>query len=228
MNDFANDDSDIVPMTPGARLRAYLSMTFIDHGFIRWAYCNTHRLTPEVWRTAQPLPRHLRWAKSTGIRTIVNLRGRSGNAGHYRIEREICGRLGLKLVDFPMVSRDMPSRGVLIAAKRLFREIEYPILMHCKSGADRTGFMATLFLHLHRGIPIETARRQLSWRYGHVSRGRTGMLDYFFESYEKDTGGDAKQFDDWVERVYDPAVLKRSFRDSRFANFILDRLLGRG
>ena len=28
---------------------------------------------------------------------------------------------------------------------RIFDEIEYPVLLHCKSGADRAGFMSTLY-----------------------------------------------------------------------------------
>ena len=215
------------PMTRRAWARAYLDMVVVDHGFIRWMYCNVHRVAPDLWRAAQPMPRHLRRAGEIGIRTVLNLRGAGGGAAFYRIERELCARRGLALVDFPMRSRAMPARETLLAARELFREIEYPVLMHCKSGADRSGFMSALFLHLHRGAPIDTALRQLSWRYGHVSTGRTGMLDYFFHRYREETGGDPGRFDDWVRRDYDPEACAESFRASGFANAVFDRVLGR-
>jgi len=46
----------------------------------------------------------------------------------------------------------------------LFGTLEYPILMHCKSGADRVGLMSALYLHTRHGVPISEARRQLSLR----------------------------------------------------------------
>lgn len=217
----------VAPLAGRARLGAYLNMTFVDHGFIRTVYCNVHRASPAMWRAAQPLPRHLRWAKAKGVRTVLNLRGRREACGSYRIEREVCAKLGLSLVDFRVRSREMPARGTLHAARELFRTIEYPVLMHCKSGSDRAGFMSAFYLHLHEGVPFAAAIGQLSLRYGHVARGRTGMLDYFFERYRQDTGGDAARFDDWLDRVYDPAAFTESFRDSKFANFLIDRILGR-
>jgi protein tyrosine/serine phosphatase len=33
--------------------------------------------------------------------------------------------------------------------RRLQTPLEYPVLFHCKSGADRAGMMAALFLVLH-------------------------------------------------------------------------------
>jgi hypothetical protein len=38
------------------RLRAWINMIFVDHGFFRLAYLNLHRVTPDFWRAAQPAP----------------------------------------------------------------------------------------------------------------------------------------------------------------------------
>lgn len=217
----------VPPLIGRAWLDAYVNMTLVDHGFIRSVYCNIHRTTPAVWRTAQPLPRHLRWAKAKGVRTVLNLRGQRESCGSYRIERDLCAKLGLNLVDFRVRSRAMPSRVTLHAARDLFHTIEYPVLMHCKSGADRAGFMAAFYLHFHEGVPFETAIRQLSLRYGHVAKGRTGILDYFFSRYHEATGGDPSRFDAWVDEAYDPVAFTESFRDSKFASFLIDRVLGR-
>ena len=57
------------------------------------------------------------------------------------------------------------------------------IILHCKSGADRAGFVAALYLIVHEGRSVDEALRQLSARYGHFRFSKTGILDAFFERY---------------------------------------------
>ena len=125
-------------------------------------------------------------SRGRGIRTIVNLRGEVGTST-YAFEQQACEDAGLKLVDFRIRSRAAPDRAELLAARDLFANVEYPMLMHCKSGADRVGLMSALYLHVRHGVPIEQAKRQLSLRYGHIRQADTGVLDYFFERYLADT-----------------------------------------
>ena len=58
----------------------------------------------------------------------------------------------------------MPDKETVHAMANVFEHLEYPVLMHCKSGADRAGLMSVLYSHLHKGEPIEVAIRQLSLR----------------------------------------------------------------
>jgi protein tyrosine/serine phosphatase len=162
-----------------------------------------------------------------GIRTNVNLRGRREDCGSYILEREACHRLGLTLVDFPIRSRGALDKPTLKAAAELFPRLRYPVLFHCKSGADRAGMMATLYLHLHEGVELRQAMRQLSLRYGHVKQARTGVIDYFFSRYLAETRDTGMTLLDWVESAYDPAELNASFRENRFARFLVNDLLGR-
>ena len=67
--------------------------------------------------------------------------------------------------------------------KRLIEDFETPALAHCKSGADRAGMFAVLYCHFRLGQPIEEAKAQLHWTYGHFRSAKTGILDHFFESY---------------------------------------------
>jgi hypothetical protein len=62
---------------------------------------------------------------------------------------------------------------------------EYPLLLHCRHGSDRTGLAAAVVLLLQDGVPYARARRELGLYYGHLSFGRTGLLDSFFEMYEE-------------------------------------------
>jgi protein tyrosine/serine phosphatase len=104
--------------------------------------------------------------------------------------------------------------------------VEYPIVMHCKSGADRVGLMSALYLIIHEGRPVEEAKRQLNWYYGHIRQTRTGILDYFLEAYEKANKQHPIAFMDWVEQEYDPEALRHAYKTTRWEN-LLDRLMNR-
>ena len=210
-----------------SRLRAFFSMWLVDHGFIRDIYCNLHKVSDQVWRSAQPGPRHLRHAKSLGIRTVLNLRGRRDTCGSYILEREACEKLGLRLVDFPIRSRGALEKPTIHAAADLFAQLEYPVLMHCKSGADRAGFMATLYLFLHEGELLPQAMRHLSLRYGHIRQAKTGVIDYFFERYLAETQASGKSFLDWVDQDYDAKALEATFRENLWAGILVNRILRR-
>jgi protein tyrosine/serine phosphatase len=202
-------------------------MWLVDHGFIRDIYWNAHRISARAWRSAQPSPRHLRRARDMGVRTIVNLRGRRDNCGSYVLERAACERLGLTLVNFPIRSRGALARETILAAADLFPTLEYPVLFHCKSGADRAGFMAVLYQFLHEGVPLDSATRQLSLRFGHVKQAKTGVIDHFFATYAKVSKETGIAFRDWVSTVYDPQALEAEFRENRLAKLLVDRILRR-
>lgn len=204
----------------------YLDMVFLDHGFFRLLYLNKHRLGDKAWRSAQPAPHHIRALARKGVRTIINLRGER-LCGSYWLERDVCARHGIVLVNFQVRSRMPPTREQIEEARELFARVEYPMLMHCKSGADRVGLMSVLYRHLHEGVPLEVARRELALRYGHFRQADTGVLDRFFEQYLEYNRQSPMPFLAWVETVYDPVELKRSFRASGWARRLVDQVLRR-
>ncbi len=197
----------------------YLDMLFVDHGIFRLAYLNLHRLSATVWRSAQPAPTDIRHAAKLGIKTIVNLRGERV-CGAYWLEQEACRRHGIELVNFQIRSRAAPTPREIRAAKDLFDRVEYPMLMHCKSGADRAGLMSVLYRFLKEGRPLEEAKKELALKYGHIRQADTGVLDYFFERYIADNARQPIDFFTWLDTVYDPDELKRSFHANRWANLL--------
>lgn len=205
---------------------SYLDMLLIDHGIFRLIYLNKHRLSHEAWRCAQPAPHDLRRFKRMGVKTIVNLRGERV-CGSFWHERKECEALGLNLVNFTIRSRAAPSREDVLKARELFENIEYPMVMHCKSGADRAGLMSVLYEHVRGKKPIDQALKQLSLRYGHIRQADTGILDAFFERYLADTKDRPMPFFEWVEKVYDSEDLKASYHANRWANRLVDRVLQR-
>lgn len=212
--------------SPVQRVLGHLESMFIDHAVFRLVYANHHAVTPVLFRSSQPSPLHIRRAAKAGIRTIVNLRGERDCAS-YTLEAEACAAAGIMLVDFPVSSRDAPRKETLHSARALFDSMAYPALIHCKSGADRAGFMAALYLLVKQGRPVAEALKQLHWRYGHFRQARTGVLDHFFELYAAYSARTPIAFFDWVDRVYDPEETRRSFRSREWADTVVDRLLAR-
>jgi protein tyrosine/serine phosphatase len=202
----------------------YFDMLLVDHGVFRLVYANSHKISEKAWRSAQPTPRQIREFAKAGIRTIVNLRGKR-DCGSFWLEEKACAENGLKLVNFQIRSRAAPTREELRNAQQLFSEVEYPILMHCKSGADRVGIMSVLYRFLHEGVPLKEAKNELSLRYGHFRQADTGILDYFFETYLEENARRPIEFFDWVETAYDPVELKRTFRSKGWANRLVDSVL---
>jgi protein tyrosine/serine phosphatase len=210
----------------GAPAARYLDMLLFDHLVIRLVFPNRHRLSEEAWRAAQPLPHQFGYLARKGIRTVVNLRANAATST-YEFEKAACAQAGITLVDFRIRSRDVPTREELRAARELFGRLDYPILMHCKSGADRVGLMSALYQHVRRGVPIAEAKRELSLRYGHIRQADTGVLDYFFERYLDADAKAPMPFFEWVETVYDPQEVKRSFHANSWANRLVNSVLRR-
>ena len=208
------------------RLRAWLDMIVVDHGFFRIIYLNRHQVSDKFWRAAQPTPGQIRDAAHDGVKTIINLRG-GREFGSWPLEREICAEQGLQLVDFVIRSRGAPDPERIASAKTFFEGLSYPVLAHCKSGADRAGFISTLYLLVHEKRPLDEALQQLSWRYGHFKFALTGILDAFFERYRQEGLNKGIDFQTWVETIYDPDALERDFRSSRWGDWLVDRVLKR-
>lgn len=213
--------------TEAGRKRANDELYWGDHGFLRLKFQNLHQISPEMWRSNQPSPKHIAaHAKERGIRTILNLRGESPK-GYYLLEKEACAEHGIELVDFQVFSRDTPTREAIFGANELFHSIRYPALMHCKSGADRAGIMSVLYKLLREGVSIDEAREQLSFKYLHVKHGKTGVLDAVFEVYAARNAKEPISFLDWVDTEYDRMAIKEEFLKSGAAKFRIDEILGR-
>jgi protein tyrosine/serine phosphatase len=225
MSDAKPADFDLV--TPRGRLRTYLDYLWKDHAYLRLRFSNAHWVSDELVRTNQPWPFQLAAWKRQGIKTIVNLRG-GFDASFHALEKDACETLGLKLVDFTITSREVPSRARVHGAKALFESLEYPALMHCKSGADRAGIMSVFYLHFRKGVPIRDALEQLSLKYLHVKHGKTGVLDYTFERYLIEGEPKGQTFLEWVDSpAYDEAGIKADFRSNMWGRLLTEGLLKR-
>jgi protein tyrosine phosphatase (PTP) superfamily phosphohydrolase (DUF442 family) len=206
----------------------WANMLVKDHAFIRLLYLNRHKLGEGVYRAAQPTPGQLRaMAERWGLRTVINLRGARPECGSYFFETRICARYGLRLIDLPVRSRDAPRPDDLWRALEAWQAMQRPALMHCKAGADRVGFMSVYYRFAMEGEPLEQAMRQLSWRYGHLSAAKTGILGCFWRLFQASGGRTLDDFKSWLTHDYDQATLRARFAAGRWSSLLADGLLRR-
>ncbi|HYF07305.1 MAG TPA: tyrosine-protein phosphatase [Acetobacteraceae bacterium] len=207
----------------------WLNSLFVDHALLRlgwrnWGVVESGRL----YRSNHPVPWQLRQAvRRHGIRTVINLRGHRPECGSDALGREEAARLGVAHIDAPFESRGAPHKDRILRLAEIYARMEEPALIHCKSGADRTGLAAGIWLLL-QGRPVEAALDQLSLRHGHVAAARTGILDAFFHAYAarcREQG--PKPFLDWVREDYDEGALRASFTSKPWADRVVDGVLRR-
>lgn len=168
---------------------------------------NSHAvLAGRIYRSAQPSAADLkREIDEHGIRTVVNLRGCSFPLPWYLEESRATEALNLAEEDICFSAGRLPSPAELRRYVEVLDRAEYPLLLHCRRGADRTGMAAAIAVLLQTDQPFREARSQLGLRYGHAALGNPAALDRFFAFYA-----------DWlhVHGVdHSPAVFRRWLLD---------------
>ncbi len=178
---FGNDIS-----TPRTRRLAMWHFHLFDHAFLRGIWTNLHEFAPGAWRSNQPSPKRIARYAKMGIKTILSLRG-DKDVSYTLLERQACEEHGIRLV----ITKKAGARTALKAEDYveqidILASLEKPFLIHCKSGADRAGMAAALYLLHCEGASIEEAKKMLSPRFMHLKSTKTGVLDYILGMYEKD------------------------------------------
>ncbi len=220
MNSIFNGDLGTVK----GRTVAWIDALFIDHAVFRLVWGNLAPVIPgKVYRCNHPTPHRLRrMARRLGLRTLINLRGRT-RSGSDALSREAARGLSLDFHDMAFESRGAPQRDRILRLHQIYQTMRMPAIMHCKSGADRAGLAAGLMV-LFEGGSAADALRHLSWRFGHIRQARTGILDAFFLRYQREGEG-RKPFLDWLRDDYDEAALRRDFHANGLASFVNDWVL---
>lgn len=212
--------------TPWQRCLAHFETLFIDKTLFSFLLLNKHRVTQTLWRAGQPHPFQIRGLAKEGIRTIINLRGERDCASYY-LEDRACKRHGLALVNIALESKRPPSREKIEELAQIFSKVTYPALMHCKSGADRTGLAAALYLLIHDKRPVEEAQKQLALRYGHLQQSKAGVLDAFLAAYQP-AAAQGVTFLAWTQSAaYDCEAIIAGYKPVRFIQWLGDTLLKR-
>lgn len=202
------------PTTPKGWLRAVLLLAAVPvlvEGTRVFAGSNRHAVIPGmVYRCRQPSGGAVReQVRDLGIRTVVNLRGfgPGPQSPWYAEECNATADLGVSQEDITLSARALPPPAELRRLIEVLDNTEYPILIHCKQGADRTGLVSAMVLLLYTDATPGVARRQLLPRYGHVGIGPTAPMDEFFDryaAYRGDRPHTPALFRDWMLNHYSP------------------------
>tara|TARA_A100000164_G_C21856599_1_gene747848 strand:- start:526 stop:1218 length:693 start_codon:yes stop_codon:yes gene_type:complete len=208
------------------RISDIYSFYLKDHGILRALYPNFYQIDENMFRSSQPSPNQIMYLKkSIGIKTIINLRGENNNSV-FHMEKEACEQLKLKLINLRTYSKKPPEINQIKNLIELFKTIQYPALIHCKSGSDRTGVVAALYRIIHKKESVNVALNELNWKYGHFKYSNRGILDYFFEQYISENKFSSQSFLMWAESLeYEKFV--KTFKPSSSISFVLDKILRR-
>ena len=154
-----------------------------------------------VYRSAQLSPKQLdALIREQHIRTVISLRGGDSEERWYRDESAVCRKEGVDFETVSLRATALPPPDQLSLLLKDLDQAQYPVLFHCKGGADRSGLTATLYLNLYQGLPLDEAEpKGLSWRFGHFPFTAHAMDD-FFNLYRRESGGlDLRR---WINQRY--------------------------
>ena len=145
----------------------------------------------QAYRSNQPDPARIAsLQKLYDIRTIINLRGPEPGSKWYDDEIAATKALGIDHADFEMSSRRELSAAQTRQLIALMQNVQKPVLIHCKSGSDRTGLAAALYIAAVAKGSESKAEGQLSIAYGHFGfpLSPTYAMEKTFEAIEAELG----------------------------------------
>jgi tyrosine-protein phosphatase SIW14 len=94
---------------------------------------NFHQVNEHVYRGAQPSSEGFANLAKLGVKTVIDLRGE-------RSEANLVERAGLRYVRMPWSGFKAPTdREIATVLSLLNDSSDWPVFVHCKRGADRTG-----------------------------------------------------------------------------------------
>lgn len=160
-----------------------------------------------VYRSAQPKEGLSKLVDDWKVASILNLRGGGASDSFYQNEVQVTSAKGVDFYDYPMSATRRPSRRDLLVLLDLFERCRYPLLIHCKSGADRTGMASGLYLMAQGGVSPTRALDAFSLYYGHVPLFGPNRLHEPFREYAEWLSGQGRTHSParlraWVEREY--------------------------
>ncbi|MCK5878493.1 MAG: dual specificity protein phosphatase family protein [Holophagae bacterium] len=146
---------------------------------------NFHAITPGVaYRSGQVGPENLaRYVARYGIRSVINLRSKVPERRWYQEEVAACRKLHIEHYNFGLSASKAASPDMLDKLARLFKKVPQPVLIHCKSGADRSGLGSAMWQVAIEGKPPAKAKKAFSLRFGHVYFSRAASLRRSFDKW---------------------------------------------
>jgi protein tyrosine phosphatase (PTP) superfamily phosphohydrolase (DUF442 family) len=161
-----------------------------------------------VFRSAQPTTQLTAWIRDYHLRSILNLRGGSFADWWYDAEVQVARDRGVSFYDLPLRATRRPTRRDLLTLIDTLKSCPYPLLIHCKSGADRTGLASAIYRMIHLGESPQQAELAFSLEFGHIPLGGTEHLHEPLKEYAawlaaRGLPHTPERFRDWVKNDYE-------------------------
>lgn len=150
----------------------------------------------KLYRSAQLSARKFaHYIKKFQIKSIINLRGKNSAQSWWQKEKSSARKFNVELFDIPMSACRFSSKHEITQLLALYDHAPKPILIHCYSGADRSGEAAALWALDQQGTDKAQALKQLSFKYWHL-RSRRPYKVRFIRLW---------QGRDWLIKHYNPS-----------------------
>ncbi|MCX5894044.1 MAG: dual specificity protein phosphatase family protein [Deltaproteobacteria bacterium] len=108
--------------------------------------CNLHKVSDNLYRSAQPTAAGFRNLRALKIKTVVNLRS-------FHSDRAALAGTGLDYVHIYMKAWHPEEEDIVKFLKIVTDPDRTPVLVHCQHGSDRTGTMCALYRIMVEGWP---------------------------------------------------------------------------
>ncbi|MBS1988159.1 tyrosine-protein phosphatase [Candidatus Dependentiae bacterium] len=148
-----------------------------------------------------------------GIKTIINLRGVESRPTWWQEEIAVSRKKNVNHYDIHMDAKVMTPKSQLLELLYIYDNAPRPILIHCKSGADRTGEAAAIWVLDQMGRSNTEAARQLAVDFGH-SPGRFPAKDFLIKIWQN------RQ---WLIREYNPSNYPQFARSGKGVQCLQNR-----
>ena len=116
---------------------------------------NLHKVSQDLYRSAQPTAEGMKNLKMMGIETVVNLRS-------FHSDRDEIGETGLAYEHIYMKAWHPEEEEIVRLLQIATNPKRTPVLVHCLHGADRTGTMSAIYRIAVQGWKKDEAIKEMT------------------------------------------------------------------
>lgn len=145
-----------------ANIPASNALSASASGNVAWAQAitleglpNLSKVSPGLYRGAQPAQQGFVQLQKLGVKTVVNLRA-------FHSDRDLIAKTGLGYEEIPFKTWHPETEDIVRFLKIATDTNATPVLVHCQHGADRTGTMCAMYRIVVQGWTKEEAIREMT------------------------------------------------------------------
>ncbi|HEV8701156.1 MAG TPA: tyrosine-protein phosphatase [Candidatus Polarisedimenticolia bacterium] len=148
---------------------------------------NFHKVDEHLLRGGQPGAGGVARLKALGVRTIVNLRHEPARV---KAEMDEAAAAGLRYFSVPMYGLVRPTSEQVARVLGLIGDKDnWPVFIHCKAGADRTGVIVACYRVAQAGWTAEKAIREaLDYGMMRIEFAKRSFVRDFYASLQSAGG----------------------------------------